>query len=145
METLRTKIESDIKTSMINKDVERRETLKFLKSEIMRSEKDSNTVLDNEGVIKIIRKTIKNLETISREKEKKEIQILFEYLPKTPGKEEIEKWTREAITKYPEKYAEYKSGKTGMIGLFMGEVMKLSKGTANPKEANEIIKSVLDN
>ena len=35
---------------------------------------------------------------------------------------------KQSISKYPEKVDEYKSGKKGLIGLFMGEVMKLSKG-----------------
>lgn len=144
METLRGKIESDIKSAMMNKDLEKKEILKFLKSEVMRVEKDSNSILSDEEIIKILRKTIKNLETIDREKEKKEILILSEYLPKAPSKEEIEKMTREAILKYPEKFAAYKKGSVGLIGLFMGEVMKLSKGTADPKEANKIIKDVLD-
>lgn len=51
---------------------------------------------------------------------------------------------REAVGKYPAKVAEYKSGKTGLLGMFMGEVMKLSKGKADPKLANELLKKVLD-
>ena len=49
-----------------------------------------------------------------------------------------------AITKYPEKVAEYKGGKKGLIGLFMGEVMKLSKGQADPKLANQLLKTELE-
>lgn len=51
---------------------------------------------------------------------------------------------KQAIAKYPEKVAEYKNGKVGLIGLFMGEVMKLSKGKADPKIANQIVKKILD-
>jgi aspartyl-tRNA(Asn)/glutamyl-tRNA(Gln) amidotransferase subunit B len=50
----------------------------------------------------------------------------------------------QALAKFPEKVAEYKSGKVGLIGLFMGEVMKLSKGKADPKIANELMKKELD-
>jgi aspartyl-tRNA(Asn)/glutamyl-tRNA(Gln) amidotransferase subunit B len=49
-----------------------------------------------------------------------------------------------AIAKYPEKVAEYKSGKKGIIGLFMGEVMKLSKGQADPKLANQLLRTELE-
>ncbi len=49
-----------------------------------------------------------------------------------------------AIAKYPEKVAEYKSGKKGLIGLFMGEVMKLSKGQADPKLANQLLRTELE-
>lgn len=57
---------------------------------------------------------------------------------------ELQKWIDEAIAKYPEKVAEYKSGKTSLVGLFMGEVMKLSKGKADPKVANKLVQQTLD-
>jgi len=50
----------------------------------------------------------------------------------------------QAIAKYPEKVAEYKSGKKGLVGLFMGELMKLSKGKADPKKANKILQEKLE-
>lgn len=50
----------------------------------------------------------------------------------------------QAIAKYPEKVAEYKGGKKGLIGLFMGEVMKLSKGQADPKLANQLLRTELE-
>ena len=40
----------------------------------------------------------------------------------------LSEFVQQAISKYPDKVEEYKSGKKGLIGLFMGEVMKLSKG-----------------
>ena len=49
-----------------------------------------------------------------------------------------------AIAKYPEKVLEYKNGKKGLIGLFMGEVMKLSKGKADPKFCNQLLRKKLD-
>ena len=51
----------------------------------------------------------------------------------------------EAIAKYPEKVEQYRNGKKGLIGLFMGEVMKLSKGKADPKLCNQILREKLDN
>jgi aspartyl-tRNA(Asn)/glutamyl-tRNA(Gln) amidotransferase subunit B len=50
----------------------------------------------------------------------------------------------EAIAKYPEKVKEYKAGKVNLAALFMGEVMKLSKGKADPKLANILVKKHLD-
>lgn len=144
METLREKIEADIKSAMINKETEKKDVLKFIKSEIMRSEKDSNSVMEDADVIKAIRKAIKNLETINSDESRNEISILSEYLPKALSKEEIGKMTREAILKYPEKYAMYKEGNKGMIGLFVGEVMKMSKGSLDPKEANKVISEILN-
>ena len=49
-----------------------------------------------------------------------------------------------ALNKYPEKVREYKEGKTNLAALFMGEVMKLSKGKADPKLASTLVKKMLD-
>ncbi|HEX8516162.1 MAG TPA: Asp-tRNA(Asn)/Glu-tRNA(Gln) amidotransferase subunit GatB [Bacteroidia bacterium] len=51
---------------------------------------------------------------------------------------------KQAIAKFPDKVAEYKGGKTALLGLFMGEVMKLSKGKADPKAASEQVKKLLE-
>jgi len=50
-----------------------------------------------------------------------------------------------ALSMYPEKVEEYKNGKKGLLGLFMGEVMKLSKGTADPKLCSKLLKEKLEN
>jgi Asp-tRNA(Asn)/Glu-tRNA(Gln) amidotransferase B subunit len=50
----------------------------------------------------------------------------------------------EVLALFPEKVAEYKSGKTGLLGMFVGEVMKRSKGKADPKITNQIISEKLD-
>ena len=44
----------------------------------------------------------------------------------------------------PDKLAEYKGGKKGLVGLYMGEVMKLSKGKADPKSTNQLLVKTLD-
>ena len=45
----------------------------------------------------------------------------------------------EVIKEFPLKVEEYKKGKKGIISMFMGEVMKRSKGKADPKVATELI------
>jgi aspartyl-tRNA(Asn)/glutamyl-tRNA(Gln) amidotransferase subunit B len=42
------------------------------------------------------------------------------------------------------KVAEYKSGKKGLMGMFMGQVMKQSKGKADPKVASRILVDLLE-
>jgi len=50
---------------------------------------------------------------------------------------------KDVLAKYPEKVEEYKTGKKGLLGLFVGEVMKASKGKADPKVVNsETIKAL---
>lgn len=56
----------------------------------------------------------------------------------------LNEYVKQAIAKFPDKVAEYKAGKVSLIGLFMGEVMKLSKGKADPKIANALVKEMLD-
>lgn len=48
-------------------------------------------------------------------------------------------WVDEVIKKMPDKVAEYQKGKKGLIGLFVGEVKKVSKGKADPKLTNDIL------
>ena len=49
------------------------------------------------------------------------------------------KYVKDALEKFPNKVLEYKNGKKNLLGLFMGEAMKNSKGTANPKLLNQLI------
>ena len=44
-----------------------------------------------------------------------------------------------ALNKHSEKITEYKKGKKGLISLFVGEVMKLSKGKADARLVTEKI------
>jgi len=56
----------------------------------------------------------------------------------------LEGYVKESLAKYPEKVLEYKNGKTGLIGLFAGEVKKLSGGRADMKLTNELLRKHLD-
>ncbi len=56
----------------------------------------------------------------------------------------LQAMVEEALGKYPEKIIEYKNGKTNLLGLFVGEVMKLGKGKADPKMANQLVKEALE-
>jgi aspartyl-tRNA(Asn)/glutamyl-tRNA(Gln) amidotransferase subunit B len=57
---------------------------------------------------------------------------------------EIETIIDEVLGAWPDKVAEYRAGKKGLQGLFMGEVMKKSKGKADPKVANQILSKKLN-
>jgi aspartyl-tRNA(Asn)/glutamyl-tRNA(Gln) amidotransferase subunit B len=81
---------------------------------------------------------------------------IFNALLKEPGKEPLDvardmnllqdsnegnvaAWIEEVLNKMPDKVAEYRKGKKGLIGLFVGEVKKVSKGKADPKLTNDIL------
>lgn len=51
---------------------------------------------------------------------------------------------QEVLNANPDNVSEYKSGKTKVFGFFVGQVMKKSKGQANPELVNQLLKKELD-
>ncbi|MEM9885169.1 MAG: Asp-tRNA(Asn)/Glu-tRNA(Gln) amidotransferase subunit GatB [Bacteroidota bacterium] len=47
------------------------------------------------------------------------------------------------LAQHPDKVKAYQNGKKGLIGFFMGDLMKQSKGKAHPKEAKKLLESKL--
>ena len=58
---------------------------------------------------------------------------------------ELETWIQEALQSMPDKVNEYKKGKKGLIGLFVGDVKKRSKGKADPKMVTQLLEQHLNN
>ena len=56
----------------------------------------------------------------------------------------IEPFIDEVLASFPEKVKEYKNGKKGLVGMFMGELMKKTKGKADPKLANKLLRTKLE-
>ena len=65
-------------------------------------------------------------------------------LKQVSGGDELDTWVTEVINECPDEVARYRSGKTQLIGFFVGQVMKKSGGRANPKVAGESIKRRLE-
>ncbi|HET9742154.1 MAG TPA: Asp-tRNA(Asn)/Glu-tRNA(Gln) amidotransferase subunit GatB [Terriglobales bacterium] len=57
----------------------------------------------------------------------------------------IEALVEKAIAENPKQAEQYRTGKKTMIGFFVGQVMKASKGQANPGVVNEILEEKLNN
>jgi aspartyl-tRNA(Asn)/glutamyl-tRNA(Gln) amidotransferase subunit B len=57
--------------------------------------------------------------------------------------DELIKFVEEVLAKYEQQVQAYKKGKKGVLGLFVGEVMKLAKGKANPQKINELVQEKL--
>ena len=57
--------------------------------------------------------------------------------------EEIEKIILEVIEKNPSQREQYKQGKDKLLMFFVGQVMKLTKGKANPEMVNNLLKKLL--
>jgi aspartyl-tRNA(Asn)/glutamyl-tRNA(Gln) amidotransferase subunit B len=86
---------------------------------------------------------------------------IFPVLLKFPAKEPIEiareqnvlleknddslnNWIDEVLSKMPDKVSEYKKGKKNLIGLFSGEVKKISKGKADMQAVNKMLNQKLN-
>lgn len=57
---------------------------------------------------------------------------------------ELEEWVNKAIEMMPDKVQAYQKGKKGLIGLFVGEVKKMSKGKADPKIVTQLLEQKLN-
>jgi len=85
---------------------------------------------------------------------------LFETLCKSPGasaealarsmsllqesdSDSLQPIVDEVIAAFPEEVARYREGKTGLLGMFVGQVMKRSKGKADPKVSSDLLLKAL--
>ena len=145
--SLKETLMDDLKIAMKEKDVVRKNTVQMVRSAVLQFEKDNKTELSDEGVIEVIAKELKRRRDVLPEYEKsgredliadinREIEILLAYLPKQLSKEELEVIVAEAIAEV---------GATSMkdMGKIMAAVMPKTKGRADGKMINEIVKAKL--
>ncbi|AMJ65679.1 Asp-tRNA(Asn)/Glu-tRNA(Gln) amidotransferase subunit GatB [Hymenobacter sp. PAMC 26628] len=64
-------------------------------------------------------------------------------LSKTDG-DELGALVAQVLAANPAKVAEYRAGKKSLTGMFMGELMKLTGGKADPKQANQLLRAALE-
>ena len=57
--------------------------------------------------------------------------------------DELERICKEVIDRNPQMVADFKGGKERAIGSLIGQVMAITKGSANPKMVNEILRKLL--
>ncbi len=126
---LKDKIQSDIKTFMLSKDVEKLSLLRVVKGEIDRIGKD----LSDDDVIKILRRMRENAEIVGNQDE---VKILNEYLPIMLGEKQIESIIGGIILK---------NNYTGMkdMGKIMSELKNYGSQIDN-RIASEIIKKMFN-
>jgi len=122
--------------------------------------KDKNRSIDDlpinpkqlAGLIKLVEEgkvsnTVAHQQIFSRMLENKgadaEVIALEANLIQESSSESIQPIIDEVLMDLSDKVDEYKSGRKGLIGLFVGEVMKRSKGKADPKKTNELIQQTL--
>ncbi len=55
----------------------------------------------------------------------------------------IKELVQKVVDAHPNEVEAYKNGKTNLLGFFVGQVMKETKGRANPKTVNELLRSII--
>ena len=144
---IREQLMQDLKAAMKDKDTIKKNTVTMVRSAILQFEKDNLTELDQDGIMEIIAKELKKRRDVLPEYQKsgrddliadinREIEILLAYLPEQLTKEELEVIVAEAIAE---------TGATSMkdMGKIMGVVMPKTKGRADGKMINAIVKEKL--
>ena len=69
--------------------------------------------------------------------------VAAEGLAQTVDVSAIEQAAREVIEKHPDNVAKFKSGNEGVFKFFVGQVMKATRGQANPQAVNDIVRKLL--
>jgi uncharacterized protein YqeY len=145
--TIREQLEDDIKQAMRSGDAARRDVLRFLKSAIHNEEIEKHQELDDEGILTVVGKQVKQrresidmFRQASRNdlvvKEEGELVILAAYLPEQMSREEILKLAKQAIS-------DSGAESLGDKGKVMGRLMPQVKGKADGTIVNEIVTKLL--
>ncbi len=91
-----------------------------------------------------VNKIAKTIFELMHDGDKNPIEIVKEKgLKQESDPKELEKLIEKVINENQDKVKEYKSGKEKLFGFFVGQVMKISGGKANPKLVNDILKEKL--
>ena len=144
---LKEKLLEDLKISMRDKNVVRKNTVQMVRAAILQIEKDTGNEVDDKKIIDIIAKEMKkkkdamvDFERAARQdlidQTNEEMKVLEEYLPRQLSREEIKEVVSKIISDI---------GATSMKD--MGIVMKESKSAigagADGKTINEVVKELL--
>ena len=145
--SLKEKLLNDFKIALKEKDSVRKDAIQMVRSAVLQIEKDRKITLDDDGIIEIIAKQIKQRKDVlpeyeksgrqdSTEQLKKEIEILLRYLPEQLTEEELEEIIKETIQDTGAKSIKD-------MGKVMQAVMPKVRGRADGSLVNQIVKKIL--
>jgi uncharacterized protein len=145
--SLKEQLKEDLKTAMRDKEIVKRDSIRAINTMIKQIEVDERRELDDEEVIKLIQRGIKQREeAISQytaasrddlvQKEQEQVDVFMLYLPAQVSEEELEAGMKEIIAQ---------TGATNMkdMGKVMGAATKKFAGVADGKRINEMVKKLL--
>jgi len=99
----------------------------------------------DEGIINFSVAEQKLFPALLKESTKKAKDLIAELnLAQTGDDDTLQQLIDEVLADNAAKVAEYKSGKTGLLGMFMGQIMKKSGGKADPKKTNQLLAKALN-
>lgn len=145
--TIKDKLKDDLKTAMKEKDSIRKNVVQLIKAGVLQVEKDNKVTLDDEGVLDVIAKQLKQRRDSLPDYEKsgrddliaqlkREMELLMEYLPAQLSHEELVAIVEEAVK-------ETGASTIKDMGKIMKAVMPKVKGRADGKEINSIARELL--
>ncbi len=145
--TIKDKLKVDLVTAMKEKDAVRKNVVQLIKAGVLQVEKDNKVTLDDEGVIDVIAKQLKqrkdslpDYEKSGREdliaQLKREMELLMEYLPAQLTHDELVVIVKDAIS-------ETGASTIKDMGKIMAAVMPKTKGRADGKAINQIARELL--
>lgn len=147
MHELKQALQAALKDAMRAKDRERRNAIRLLQSAIKQVEIDSQTSLDDDGMLAVLRKeakkrreTIAELEDAGRaqdaERERLELTVTEEFLPRQLSADELRPIVRQAIDA---------AGATSMkeMGSVMKAVMPRLQGRADGRAVSALVREML--
>ncbi len=144
--SLKERLAQDLKESMKNKDNVRKSTVQLVRTAILQVEKDKKITLDDEDILEVIAKQLKQRKDSLPEYEKsgredlisqlkQEMEVLMEYLPEQLSEEELRPIVADAVEAV---------GASSMkdMGKVMEYVMPKIKGRADGKAVSNVAKSL---
>lgn len=147
MDDVKAKLSEALKAAMVAKDTARRDVIRLMQSAVKQIEVDERKTLTNEDVLTILQKEVKKRRESAEEArkagrddiangEETEIAIIEQFLPQQLSRAEIEVLVRDAIAQ---------TGATSAkeMGKVMGVLMPKTKGVADGKLVNEVVRSLL--
>ncbi|MXY21455.1 MAG: GatB/YqeY domain-containing protein [Dehalococcoidia bacterium] len=145
--TMKTRLSDDMKQAMRNRDVLRRDVIRYLRSEVRNQEIRDQKELDDAGVIQVLsrqaqqrRDSIEVYRDADRqdlvEKEESELSVILSYLPQQMTSEEIADLVQQVV-------AEVGASGPADMGKVMGAIMPQVRGKAEGREVNAIVQQTL--
>lgn len=145
--SLKERLQEDLKSSMKNKDTVKKSVVTLVRAAIKQVEVDTRVELDDDGVMDIISKQLKQrndslaeFEKAGRddlvEQTKSEITILKEYLPQQLSEEELEKIVLETIS-------ELNASSMKDMGAVMSALKEKTRGRADGKLTSTLVRKHL--